>query len=264
MENIEQDTNTLVDNEVTDIFEEMTSGPEQPALTERPDQPIDPIKISDTEGNNHGFKNETSGYGLQNTSHYQYQEGYNWHPEADTAYSVPEYSRYDQSPNPYNPASMMAHSGHGYPQYNDEYQQVVIGLQPTEYGSHMDHPPSTMDMNPVTITNAAGYGYNQAQIDINPATPTNADGQGYTQAPPIAENIRRECSTQTESTQAPTEERPWFQTTSISRQTLNSSEGPSAIGYIVVAIFIAFFCCMPLGVSAVVFAGKCPMAFNNI
>ena len=207
--------------------------------------------ISDNAGNKEGSTNETSGYELQDASHYQYKEGYNWHPEADIAYPAPEYTCYDQSPNPYSHTHMIAHSDNGYPQSNDEYHQTAIGLQPAG---------STMDTNPVAITNTDVYGYNQAQMELNPATPSNSDGYGYTQAPPITENIHRECSTQTESTPAPTEERPWFQTTSLSRLAANSLEGPSAVGCIVVAIFVAFFCCIPLGVSALVFAGKYQMA----
>ena len=103
MENdINKDTNTLVDNEVTDIFEELDSGPEQPVQPKKPDQPIDDSKISDIEGTNYGFTNDACGYELQDPSQYQYQEGYNWHPEADMTYPAPDYPCYDQVSNPCN------------------------------------------------------------------------------------------------------------------------------------------------------------------
>ena len=139
-----------MDNEVTDIFEELDSWPEQPVITNNPDQPIVET-ISDNAGNKEGSTNETSGYELQDASHYQYKEGYNWHPEADIAYPAPEYTCYDQSPNPYSHTHMIAHSDNGYPQSNDEYHQTAIGLQPAG---------STMDTNPVAITNTDVYGYN--------------------------------------------------------------------------------------------------------
>ena len=58
-----------MDNEVTDIFEELASEPAQPVHRENPDQPS-VENISDIAGYNHGFTNSASGYKLKDSSHY--------------------------------------------------------------------------------------------------------------------------------------------------------------------------------------------------
>ena len=155
----------------------------------------------------------------------------------------------------------MRSPSHGFPPYIDP-QQMEIGLQPTGYWS--EHQLLSLDMSPVTTTD--GYyihanphtelqatGYSPVQFELNPGTPSNTDGYRCTQAPPTTGNPHNEYSTRTESTPAHTETRPRFGNTRIQRQTANSS---SAAGYITASIFVMLFCCMPLGIVALILAGK--------
>ena len=64
-------------------------------------------------------------------------------------------------------------------------------------------------------------------------------------------------STQTEGTPVSKEAIPWFQTTMVQREA-TSSEGESAVPYIALSIFAMLFCCMPLGIVALIGDGKFP------
>ena len=155
MDQINKDTKTLVDNEVTDIPNELATESAYPTDIDSHNLQRDEDKISHISGNQHGFASETSGYEIEYTQANHYHDANHWHPEVHMGYTSPGYTPYDQSSYPYHPNTMMSNPDNRYPPFN-QHQQTEIGLQPTTKWSNREHSYSQMEMHASQIYTTDG------------------------------------------------------------------------------------------------------------